>query len=215
MIKIVMADDHPVVRQGLRAVFEAEADFSVVGETGEGLEAVRLVEELGPDVAVLDVMMPGLNGLEVARQIRQRCPQTRIVILSMHANDAYVLEALRHGAAAYVLKGSGPGELVRAVRDVVAGRHYLSPPLSERAIDAYRNQAQAQALEPYDTLTTREREVLQLAAEGKHNADIAERLGISPRTAETHRTHVLRKLGLHSQTELVRYALRRGIIAMD
>jgi DNA-binding NarL/FixJ family response regulator len=215
MIKIVLADDHPVVRQGLRAVFEAEADFSVVGETGEGLDAVRLVEELGPDVAVLDVMMPGLNGLEVARQIRQRCSQTRIVILSMHANDAYVLEALRHGAAAYVLKGSGPGELVRAVREVVAGRHYLSPPLSERAIDAYRNQAQAQAVEPYDSLTTREREVLQLAAEGKHNADIAERLGISPRTAETHRTHVLRKLGLHSQTELVRYALRRGIIAMD
>jgi DNA-binding NarL/FixJ family response regulator len=215
MIKIVLADDHPVVRQGLRAVFEAEADFSVVGETGEGLDAVRLVEELGPDVAVLDVMMPGLNGLEVARQVVRRRPQTRIVILSMHANDAYVLEALRHGAAAYVLKGSGPGELVRAVREVVAGRHYLSPPLSERAIDAYRNQAQAQALEPYDSLTTREREVLQLAAEGKHNADIAERLGISPRTAETHRTHVLRKLGLHSQTELVRYALRRGIIAMD
>jgi DNA-binding NarL/FixJ family response regulator len=133
----------------------------------------------------------------------------------MHANDAYVLEALRHGAAAFVLKGSAPGELVRAVREVAAGRHYLSPPLSERAIDAYRNQAQGQVLEPYDTLTTREREVLHLAAEGRHNADIADRLGISPRTAETHRTHVMRKLGLHSQTELVRYALRRGIIAME
>jgi DNA-binding NarL/FixJ family response regulator len=133
----------------------------------------------------------------------------------MHANDAYVLEALRHGAAAYVLKGSAPGELVRAVREVAAGRHYLSPPLSERAIEAYRSQAQGQTLEPYDTLTTREREVLHLAAEGRQNAAIAERLGISPRTAETHRTHIMRKLGLHSQTELVRYALRRGIIAME
>jgi DNA-binding NarL/FixJ family response regulator len=215
MIKIVLADDHPVVRQGLRAVFEAEADFAVAGETGDGLEAVQLVEELGPDVVVLDVMMPGLNGLEVARQVVRRRPQTRIVILSMHANDAYVLEALRHGAAAYVLKGSAPGELVRAVREVAAGRHYLSPPLSERAIEAYRSQAQGQTLEPYDTLTTREREVLHLAAEGRQNADIAERLGISPRTAETHRTHIMRKLGLHSQTELVRYALRRGIIAME
>jgi DNA-binding NarL/FixJ family response regulator len=215
MIKIVLADDHPVVRQGLRAVFEAEADFAVAGETGDGLEAVQLVEELGPDVVVLDVMMPGLNGLEVARQVVRRRPQTRIVILSMHANDAYVLEALRHGAAAYVLKGSAPGELVRAVREVAAGRHYLSPPLSERAIEAYRSQAQGQTLEPYDTLTTREREVLHLAAEGRQNAAIAERLGISPRTAETHRTHIMRKLGLHSQTELVRYALRRGIIAME
>ncbi len=213
MIKIVLADDHPIVRQGLRAAFEVEPGFTIVGEASDGLEAVKLTERLAPDVLVLDLMMPGLNGLEAARQISQRSPKTRIVILSVSAAEPHVLEALRHGAAAYVLKGSSIPDLVRAVREAAAGRHYLSPPLSERAIETYRAQAQAAPLDIYETLTTREREVLQLAAEGHTNAEIAARISLSPRTVETHRGNLMRKLGLRSQTDLIRYALRRGIIS--
>ena len=215
MTEIVLADDHPVVRQGLRALLQAEADFRLIGESGDGLEAVQLVERLHPDILVLDLMMPGLSGLEVTLQVSRRSPKTRVVILSMYSNEAYVLEALKNGAAAYVLKDSTAAELVLAVREVAAGRRYLSPPLSERAIEEYTQKAKAAPLNLYETLTTREREVLHLAAEGRSNAEVAARLAISSRTAETHRTNLMRKLGLHSQTELVRYALRRGIVPME
>ncbi len=215
MTTIVLADDHKIVRQGLRALLEAEPDFQVVGEAGNGLEAVQMVERLAPEVLVLDLMMPGLNGLEVARQLSKRSPQTRIVILSMHDNEAYVLRALMNGATAYVLKDSSANDLSRAVREAAAGRRYLSPPLSDRAIEVYQQKARAAALDRYETLTTREREVIQLAAEGHTNAEIAARLNISPRTAETHRANLMHKLGLHSHTDLIRYALRRGIIPMD
>lgn len=212
---IMLADDHKIVRQGLRALLEAEPDFHLVGETGDGLEAVQLAERLCPDVLVLDLMMPGLGGLEVTLQVGKRSPQTRVIILSMHADEAYVLEALRNGAAGYVLKESSADELVQAVREVVAGRRFLSSPLSERAIDAYVSKAQEVALDRYETLTAREREVLHLAAEGHTNAEIADRLSISSRTAETHRANMMRKLALRSQTDLIRYALRRGIIPME
>jgi len=212
---IVLADDHPIVRLGLRTVLEAEPDFQVIGEAGDGLETMSLVERLQPQVLVLDLLMPGLSGLEVARQVRQRAPETRVIVLSMHANEAYVLEALRHGAAAYVLKETSSAELVQAVRTVAAGRRYLSRPLSERALEVYAQRAEATPLDLYETLTTREREVLHLAAEGCSNSEIATRLSISPRTAETHRSNLMQKLGLHSQTELVRYALRRGIIPLE
>lgn len=215
MTTIVLADDHHLVRQGLRSLLEAEPDFSIVGETGDGLEAAQLVERLRPDVLVLDLMMPGLNGLEVTRQVSQRSPRTHVVILSMHPNEAYVLEALRAGAAAYVLKESTSAELVRAVREAVAGRRYLSPPLSERAIEVYMQKAESAALDPYETLTAREREVLHLAAEGHTNAEIADRLFISRRTVETHRANLMRKLGLRTQTDLISYALRRGILPME
>jgi two-component system response regulator NreC len=215
MITIVLADDHHVVRQGLRALLEAETDFSVLGETGDGLDALRLVEQLNPNVLVLDLMMPGLNGLEVARQLARRSPATRIVILSMYSNEAYVLEALGNGASAYVLKDSNSADLVHAVREVAAGRRYLSPPLSDRAIEAYQEKAKAATLDKYDMLTTREREVLQLVAEGHTSTDIAARLGISSRTAEAHRSNLMHKLGIHTQADLIRYALRRGIIPMD
>ena len=214
-MEIVLADDHPIVRQGLRALLEAERDFQVVGEAGDGLEAVALVERVKPDVLVLDLMMPGLAGLQVARQVRQRSPQTRIVILSMHADEGYVLEALTAGASAYVLKKSTTGDLVKAIRDAIAGRRFLSPPLSDRLIDAYVEKAKGEPLDPYNTLTTREREVLQLAAEGHPNAAIATRLSISPRTVEMHRASLMRKLGLQNQVELVRYALQRGILAKE
>ncbi|MDE3091111.1 MAG: response regulator transcription factor [Chloroflexota bacterium] len=212
-VSILLADDHHVVRQGLRTLLEAQVDFHVVGEAADGLEAVRLVERFKPNVLVVDLMMPGINGIEVACQVKSRSPQTRVVVLSMHANEAYVLEALQCGASAYVLKESTAEELVRAIRAVAAGRHYLSPPLSERAIEAYTQKiAGDAALDLYETLTHREHEVLHLAAEGRTTSEIAERLSISPRTAETHRTNLMRKLGLHSQTELVRYALQRGIL---
>jgi DNA-binding NarL/FixJ family response regulator len=159
--------------------------------------------------------MPGLNGLEITRQIVQRGFRTRVVILSIHANETYVLEALRHGAAGYVLKNAKPSELVEAVREVSAGRRYPSRALSERAMDAYAEKALAVPPDPYDTRTTREREVLQLSAESSSATEIAARLGISPCTVETHRENLMRKLGLQSQTDLIRYALRRGILPLD
>jgi DNA-binding NarL/FixJ family response regulator len=214
-ITVVLADDHHIVRQGLRALLEAESEFDVIGEEADGLKVVELVERLRPNVLMLDVQMPGLNGLEITRQIVQRGLRTRVVILSMHASETYVREAIRYGAAGYVLKDAKPSELVEAVREVSAGRRYLSRVLSERAIDAYAEKAQTVPTDAYDTLTTREREVLQLAAESSSTSEIAARLGISPRTVETHRENLMRKLGLQSQTDLIRYALRRGILPLD
>jgi DNA-binding NarL/FixJ family response regulator len=215
VITIVLAEDHHVVRQGLRSLLEGEADFSIVAEAADGLKTVELIDRLKPNVLVADLIMPGLSGLEVTRQVRERSPQTHVVILSMHASEAYVLQALKNGAAGYVLKDSSATELVHAIREAVAGRRYLSPPLSERAIEVYLQKAENSALDPYETLTEREREVLHLAAEGYGNAEIAERLSISPRTAETHRANLMRKLDLHNQTDLIRYALRRGILTLD
>ena len=213
MTTIVLADDHSVVRAGLRALLEGEAGFQVIGEASDGLEAVRHVERLRPDVLVVDVMMPGLNGIEVTRQVRQRMPATKIVVLSMHAHEPYVLEALRHGASGYVLKDRSSEQLVQAVREVAAGNSYLSPPLTERAIAAYVKRAQPETLDSYDLLTTREREVFQLAAEGLSNPEIAQRLTLSPRTVEMHKGNLMRKIDLHTQTDLIRYAIRRGVIS--
>ena len=212
MTTILLADDHTVVRQGLRALLAAEPDFAVIDEATDGRAALQSVERLRPDVLVVDLMMPGLGGLEVTRQVQQRVPQTRVVVLSMHANDAYVLEALRNGAMGYVLKDAGAAELIEAVREAAQGRRYLCRALSDRAIAAYVQQAQAPSLDLYETLTTREREVLQLTAEGLSSSEVAAQLSISPRTAETHRANLMRKLGLRTQTDLVRYALGRGLL---
>jgi DNA-binding NarL/FixJ family response regulator len=214
-VTIILADDHHVMRQGLRRLIEAQEDFRVVAEAGDGLAAVQLTERLTPDVLIVDVMMSGLNGLEVTRQVVQRAPRTRVIMLSMYSNEAYVLEALKNGAAGYVLKESTATDLVRAVHEVAAGRRYLSPPLSEHAIETYLEKAHDTPLDLYETLTTREREVLQLAAEGRTNADIAAALFVSPRTVETHRAHLMRKLDLRTQADLIRYALRRGILPLE
>ena len=210
---IVLADDHQIVRQGLRRLLEAAAGFAVVGEASDGLEVAGLVQRLRPDVLVLDLMMPGLSGLDVTRQVVKRSPATRVVVLSMYANDAYVFEALRNGALAYVLKDVTGAELVRAILSVLAGRRYLSPPLSAKSLEAYERKVGDAEVDIYETLTAREREVLHLAAEGLPASALAERLGISPRTTETHRANVMRKLGLHGRTDLVRYALQRGLLA--
>ncbi len=215
MSTIVLADDHHLVREGLRVLLETEPDFEVIGEAADGLSAVQMVERLQPDVVIADLMMPDLNGLEVARHVSQYSADTRIVILSMHANEAYVLEALRNGVSAYVLKDSRGNDLVFAVREVLDGRRYLSPPLSERAIESYVEKSQTAELDPYETLTTREREILHLAAQGHSATEMASRLFLSPRTVETHRANLMRKLDLHTQTDLIRYALRRGIIPLD
>ena len=214
-VSILLADDHQVVRVGLRALLEAQPDFQVVGEATDGLEAKALAERLKPDVLILDLMMPGLNGLEAARQVRQLSPHTRVIVLSMHSNESYVLEALRNGVAGYILKQSNTAELPEAVRSVVAGLSYLSPELSQRALETYRQKAEAGAADPYEALTNREREVLQLAAEGLTNAAIAERLVLSQRTVEMHRGNLMHKLGLNTFPELVRYALWRGILPVE
>ena len=213
-LRVVLADDHPVVREGVRALLTSEPDLEVVGQAERGEEVPALVEELQPDVVVLDLMMPGRGGLDVARELARRWPKTHVLVLSMHDNEAYVLEALRSGASGYALKQAQPVELVRAVREVGAGRRFLSPPLSERAIEAYARR-EGQSADPYDALTPREREVLRLVAEGHTNAAIGEQLFISPRTVETHRAHVMKKLALRSHAELVRYAVRRGLVAPD
>jgi two-component system, NarL family, response regulator NreC len=215
VVSILIADDHAVVRLGLRLLLEAESDFAVVGEVADGLEALLQVERLRPDVLILDLVMPGLHGVEVIRQVRKRAPKTRVVVLSMHANEAYVVEALRKGASAYVLKGSAGGEVLDAVRAALNGKQFLSPPLSGRAINAYMEKAKISAVDIYDTLTRREREVLQLGAQGRTNAEIAQRLRVSRRTVEAHRGKAFQKLGLRNQTDLVRYALRRGIVRIE
>jgi DNA-binding NarL/FixJ family response regulator len=212
-ISIVLADDHPVVRQGLRTSLEAESDFAIKGEAGDGLETVRLVERLQPDVLVLDLLMPGLSGLDVLPIVRQRSPRTRVVVFSMYANEDFVLQALRNGASAYVLKGCDPAQVAEAVRLAAAGRRYFSPAISERAFDAYHEKAESSPPDPHDLLTPRERQALQLAAEGHSSAEIASRLSISPRTAEMHRGNAMRKLGLKTQADLIRYAIRRGMIS--
>jgi two-component system, NarL family, response regulator NreC len=215
MTTLILADDHHVVRQGLRTLLETEPDFEIVGEAGDGLEVVQLVEQLRPDVLVADLMLPGINGLEVTRQVSQRTPQTQIIILSMYADEAYVVEALRNGAAGYVVKRSTAIDLVQAVREVIAGRRYLSVPFSQASIETYLQNSQKSVQDSYDLLTTREREVLQLAARGHPNAEIATRLVISPRTVEMHRANLMRKLNLHTQVDLLRYALKRGIVPLD
>lgn len=215
MPNILLADDHNIVRQGLRALLQSEPHFHLVGEASDGIEAVRLAERLKPDVLITDMMMPGMNGLEVTRQVTKILPHIRVIILSMYTNDAYVVEALKNGALGYVLKDSQASDLIQAVREVIAGQRYLSPPLSERALELYMRKVESVPEDPYELLTTREREVLQLVAEGRTSSEIANRLFISPRTAEGHRANLMRKLGLQNNADLIRFALKRGILPLD
>ncbi len=212
MITIVLADDHIVLRQGLRSLIDAQPDLKVVAEASNGQEALQMVQEFKPDVLVLDLMMPGLNGLEITRQVFR---MTKVLILSMHANEAYVIEALKKGASGYLLKDTTAAELTQAIRMVAAGLRYLSAPFSERAISAYVERAKTGTLDPYETLTAREREILQLVAEGRSTAEISERLSISTRTVEAHRANLNRKLDIHSHADLIRFAIKKGLLPME
>jgi DNA-binding NarL/FixJ family response regulator len=211
MTTVVLADDHEIVRKGVRSVLEAEKKFTVLAEVADGLAAVQAVEKHKPDLLFLDLSLPRLHGIEVLRQVRSSSPNTKVVILSMHNDEPYVIEALRGGAMAYLLKGSDTAEILHAAREVLANRRFLSAPLSDWAISALVSKP-AEATDPLATLSPREREVLQYAAEGLGNSEIAEKLFLSPRTTETHRTNLMRKLNLQSQTDLVRFAIRKGLI---
>lgn len=216
-VRVLLADDHPIVRQGLRRLLESERDMQVVAETGDGLDVLPLAGRFHPDVLIMDLMMPGLNGLEATRQVCQRFPGARVIVLSMHGDDGYIAQALRNGASGYILKDSGPSELVQAIREVQEGRRYLSPQIAARMEETLAAGCSPTALpvDLYEQLTDREREVLQLVAEGYTGPEIASRLSISPRTAEQHRSNLMRKLGLHNQREIIRFAIKRGILPID
>ena len=212
-LRVLLGDDHAVLRQGLRKILEDRRDWRVVAEAGNGRDAVRQALELKPDVAVLDIGMPILSGIEATRQIARRATTVRVVILSMHSDQAYVTQAVHAGARGYVLKESAGDELIEAIGTVVMGGTFFSPAVAKVVFDDYiRGLADRGIHDRYDLLSEREREVLQLVAEGRSSREIGDVLSISPATVETHRTHVLQKLGLRNTAEVVRYAARRGIV---
>ena len=212
-VRILLADDHTVVRQGLRKLLEERADWEVIAEAGDGREAVRLAEQQKPDVAILDVAMPLLNGIEATRQITKRVPSTRVLVLSMHADEAYVTQILQAGATGYLLKDSADVDLLKAVGEAAQGRSFFSPAIARVMLDDYvRQLADKGVTDRYESLSEREREIFQLIAEAKTNKEIAALLNVSPSTVETHRAHIMEKLDLHSAAEIVLYAVRRGVI---
>lgn len=213
-IRILLADDHTVMRSGLRALLERQPDLKVVGEAGDGREAVDLAERQLPNVAVIDIAMPKLNGIDAAQQIVAKHPEIAIVILSMHSDEGYVLRSLTAGARGYLLKDSAEGELISAIHAVYEGKAFFSPAISRMLAEDYLRQAQKRGVQDsYQLLTMREREVLQLLAEGKSNKEVATLLRLSPYTVETHRANILQKLGLRGLPELILYAVRKGIVS--
>jgi DNA-binding NarL/FixJ family response regulator len=214
VVRILLADDHTVMRAGLRLLLERHETFEVVGEAADGREAVEIATQQKPDVVVMDVAMPHLNGVEAARQILSRNPDTAIVMLSMHSDESYVLRSLKAGARAYLLKDSAEADLIAAIQAIVEGRSFFSPGVRALLKEDYIYRLQKfGADDTYELLTAREREVLQLVAEGRSNKEVASLLGLSLYTVETHRTHILQKLNLHSVPELILYAVRKGIIS--
>jgi DNA-binding NarL/FixJ family response regulator len=212
-VRVLIADDHEVVAEGLKHVVAAQSDFTVVGSVQDGRTAVQRTHELEPDIVVMDIAMPGMNGIEATRAIHDRNPRTRVIILSMHSNLEYVYRALHAGAAAFVVKRSAARELVDAIRVVRAGRHYFSAQIAKSVIDGRAGTDVPE--DPLRILSAREREVLQLLAEGKGVADIAETLHLSPKTIETYRAHLYQKLDLHDLPSLVRFAIRHGVTPLE
>jgi two-component system response regulator NreC len=210
--RVLVADDHTMIRQGLISILRGQAEFEVVGEAADGHEAVEKALESRPDVVVLDISMPRLNGLEAARRIRKALPRTRILVLTMHDDEEYVLRTVRAGASGYVVKDGAAAELVAAIRAVSAGQGYFGPQAARALAESYE-QGAAVAEDPYERLTAREREVFQLLIEGRTNAQVARILFISPKTVDNHRTHLMARLGVHSTAELIRFAARRGLLA--
>jgi len=213
-VRIFLADDHTVMRAGIRLVLERQPDLHVVGEASDGREAVNAVERVHPDVVVMDIAMPNLNGIEATRQIIANGAAVSIVVLSMHSDEEYVLRALKAGARGYLLKESAEADLIAAVRAVIGGKSFFSPAVSRLLVEDYVRQLQDRDIEDsYELLTTREREILQLVAEGKSNKDVANLLNLSVYTVETHRSNIMEKLNLHGMPELILYAVRKGVIS--
>jgi two-component system response regulator NreC len=212
-IRVLLAEDHTIVRKGLRSLLDGEAGIEVIGEAEDGREAIEKVGQLLPDVVLMDIAMPGLNGLEATRRIKKRFPQVQVVILTVHANEEYIFQILRAGASGYVVKQAAPTELLSAIQAAYRGESFLSPSVSRTVIEEYIRRAEATAGEDsYDQLTDRQREILQLIAEGHSNREMAELLHISIKTVETHRAHLMDKLDLHSTAELTQYAIQKGVI---
>jgi DNA-binding NarL/FixJ family response regulator len=213
-IRILLADDHTVMRRGLRVLLERQPGFQIVGEAADGAEAVELALREKPDVAVLDIGMPGLNGIEAARRIVEKNPNIAVVILSMHSDESYVLRTLKAGARGYLLKDAPEYDLINAIQAVHQGKAFFSPAISKMLVEDYMRQMQQRGVEDtYELLTSREREILQLLGESKSNKEIATRLDLSLHTVETHRSNMLEKLNLHSTAELILYAVRKGIVS--
>ena len=213
-IRVLLSDDHLVVRKGLRSILERQSGMEVVGEAADGMEAVALAESLSPDVAIMDITMPHLNGIDATAQIVKRNPKIGVVILSVHADETYILRALNSGAKGYLLKDSAETDLVKAVDTVASGKPFFSPVIAQTLLEDYMRFLQQRNLEDsYDLLTDREKEILQLLAEGKANKEIAALLNLSVYTVETHRSNLMQKLGLHNTAEIVLYAVRKKIIA--
>jgi len=215
-IKVLLAEDHTIVRKGLRALLDDEADIEVVGEAENGREALDQVQQASPDIVLMDILMPVLNGLEATRQIKKDFPEVKVLILTMHTSEEYIFQILQAGASGYLVKQTAPTELVLAIRAVHRGESFLSPLVSKNVIKEYIRQAEMMGQQnSYDNLTNREREVLQLLAEGHSNQAVAELLHISVKTVKTHRMHLMEKLNLHTMVELIKYAIRKGLIDLS
>ena len=214
-IRLVLVDDHAVVRSGLRMLLEAQTDMEIVGEAENGREAVTLAQSLQPDIILMDILMPDMNGIEAARLVQDAAPDTAVLALTMYEDDQYFFEMLKAGASGYVPKRAAPDDLVTAIRTVYQGEVFLYPSLAARLVQGYVKQDLPDGSAPPDNLTQREREVLILIADGLTNAEIAEQLGISVKTVDRHRENLMRKLNLHSRVDLVKYAIKRGLIDLD
>ena len=210
MIKIFLTDDHEMVRQGIRALLEREADIQVTCEAGSGKETLSKLTTLNPDLLLLDLMLPDISGLEVLEKAKKALPALRVIILSMHDNKVHLLEALHRGTDGYVIKGSSGADLMKAIRIVMTGRRYVSPPLTEYLLESMSSKRSKDSAAACNKLTLREEQVLYLTAEGLRSSDIAERLGISARTVEAHRNNLMKKLGLHNKAELIRYSMEHS-----